>query len=317
MNSKSKKIKFSIISSLLILSTFIVPFRLYAQTGVDIPVGKYKGDYYNGKNFGTFVATREDEKINFKWANGSPMTGINNNNFSVRWEGYFFFDAGTYTFTINSDDGARVYIDDQILIDAWQQQQKKQNKATKALDSKAHKIKVEYFEAFDGASVDFSWVLGTNGSNSANTGTGSASSTVSQCVSLTASQIEGVAPFTVRFTALGSDPNGAITDYEFSLGEKVDGKMKMITQPGSQLIYTYTVPGTYTASVRIKDSKGVFKGGSGTCAKKITVVKSPQALTSTNSAELPQTGPSDYLPTFGLLAASLVGFWAYRKFRVI
>ena len=316
MNLTLKKLSVSILSSLTFVSTLMTPSLSFAQ-GSDLPVGKYKADYYNGRNFEAFVATREDEKVEFNWGNGSPLTGVNVNSFSARWEGYFFFNEGTYTFSVTSDDGARVYIDDQLLINTWQQQQPREVKATKALDAKAHKIKVEYFEAFDGASVRFSWAQITATGTGGTSASGSAGATVSACVSLTASQIQGVAPFTVRFTAAGVDPKGAITDYEFSLGEQVEGKIKMITQSSNQLIYTYTTPGIYTASVRVKDSAGNFKGGNAACSKKITVVKSLQALTSNTSDELPDTGIGDYIPMIGLAGATIFGLWAIKRFRTI
>lgn len=292
-----------------------------AQSDVNIPVGKFKADYYNGKSFNTFVATREDEKIDFNWGSGSPLTGVNSNDFSAKWEGYFFFDAGTYTFTISSDDGSKVYVDDQLLISSWQVQSGRQLKATKTLDNKAHKIKVEYFEMADGASIHFNWAKTSDStsttSTGSNTGGSSKASTVSSCVGLSVSQITGVAPFTVRFTASGNDPKGSITGYEFTLGEQINGKIKMVTQESNQLIYTYTVPGTYTASVRIKDSNGDYKGGNIECSKKITVTGTLKALNTEKSDKLPETGVSDYIPSMGLAAMFFFGIWAYKKFKTV
>ncbi|KKQ74812.1 MAG: hypothetical protein US95_C0018G0008 [Candidatus Woesebacteria bacterium GW2011_GWB1_38_5] len=93
---------------------------LFAQTGAviaqDIPTGKFLGSYYNGKNFESFVFTREDPLINFNWWRGSPGPGVSKDNFSVRWQGRFDFTAGDWEFAVSADDGVRVYIDGTLSL---------------------------------------------------------------------------------------------------------------------------------------------------------------------------------------------------------
>lgn len=56
--------------------------------------------------------------LDFDWQQGSPsnLCGLNSDHFSVRWTRAVYFDAGKYTFVANSDDGSRVFIDDQARI---------------------------------------------------------------------------------------------------------------------------------------------------------------------------------------------------------
>ena len=54
--------------------------------------------------------TRQDPQINFNWGTGSPASNIPSDHFSVRWVRNVFFQSGTYTFNVFSDDGVRVYL---------------------------------------------------------------------------------------------------------------------------------------------------------------------------------------------------------------
>ena len=60
--------------------------------------------------------------INKNWGSGSPSSacGINPDNFSVRWKRTINFPEGRYTsFTVNADDGVRLYIDNNLKLDKW------------------------------------------------------------------------------------------------------------------------------------------------------------------------------------------------------
>lgn len=55
--------------------------------------------------------------INFDWAYGGP-NGLSDN-YSVRWKGRFTFEAGNYVFNTDSDDGSRIYVDGNLVVDHW------------------------------------------------------------------------------------------------------------------------------------------------------------------------------------------------------
>jgi len=42
--------------------------------------------------------------------------------FSVRWTRTLWFDAGRYRFTTTTDDGVRLYLDGQLIVDQWRDQ---------------------------------------------------------------------------------------------------------------------------------------------------------------------------------------------------
>lgn len=75
------------------------------------------GTYFNGDDFDVEVTKRIDGSIDFDWAAGSPMSGVNNDNFTVRWEGQVQAPfSGHYTFFATCD-GVKLWVDDKLIID--------------------------------------------------------------------------------------------------------------------------------------------------------------------------------------------------------
>lgn len=79
-----------------------------------------KGAYYKDATLSTLVQNRTDAQVNFDWGTGSPMTSVPADNFSVRWSGSILSqEGGTYTFQTETDDGVRLWINGQLIIDKW------------------------------------------------------------------------------------------------------------------------------------------------------------------------------------------------------
>lgn len=76
--------------------------------------------YNNTELVGSPAALSCDVAINFEWGLGAPATNINLDNFGVRWTSLQTFPtAGNYQFTVTAEDGARLYINDALLVDSW------------------------------------------------------------------------------------------------------------------------------------------------------------------------------------------------------
>jgi hypothetical protein len=96
--------------------------------------------------------------INFDWGGGGPNAcGIGSDNFSVRWTRDVYFDAGTYRFTVTSDDGCRLYVDGQPIFDKWFDQAPTTYEKEVSLSAGYHTIEMEYYEAGGGAVASLSW----------------------------------------------------------------------------------------------------------------------------------------------------------------
>ncbi|MSR04956.1 MAG: hypothetical protein EXS04_05115, partial [Phycisphaerales bacterium] len=83
-------------------------------------VGQYFSNDGNSGDFRTRVLTRIDSNINFNWNNGSPDPLVPVDAFSVRWTGTITAPTtGPCTFYTTTDDGTRLWIDGQLLVDKW------------------------------------------------------------------------------------------------------------------------------------------------------------------------------------------------------
>src|SRR5688500_15993712 len=101
--------------SALVVSAFLVLYApaSWAQNGL-------LGEYFNNDNLTGTRVTRIDPAINFEWGEGSPIAGIDPETFSVRWTGEILPRfSGSYTFFAASDDGVRLWIDGQRIINVW------------------------------------------------------------------------------------------------------------------------------------------------------------------------------------------------------
>ena len=83
-----------------------------------------KGDYYLGRRFDQFQFTKADANINFKFdemADGSPSPKIpRGSDYTIRWTGKIAANySETYTFYAAADDGVRIWINHQLIIDDW------------------------------------------------------------------------------------------------------------------------------------------------------------------------------------------------------
>jgi len=119
----------------------------------------WKGQYYNNRDLsGTPALQRNDTAVNFSWGYGAPASGINSDNFSVRWTATVNFGEGTYRFTATSDDGMRVWLDnDQLILDQWFDHGTRTISADKFMSGGEHNIRIEYYDNVQGATAKFSW----------------------------------------------------------------------------------------------------------------------------------------------------------------
>ncbi len=106
------------------------------------------GVYYNNKDFTGTTISRIDQTVNFNWESGSPDPSIDGNTFSVRWTGKIEPQSSeTYTFYTRTDDGVRLWVDDQLIIDNWINQSVTEKSGTITLSSgNRYNVKMEYYD---------------------------------------------------------------------------------------------------------------------------------------------------------------------------
>ena len=117
------------------------------------------GQYYNGMNFESLVTQRRDSAINFDWGLSPPHPAVDPERFSVRWTGQIEAEySEEYTFFITSDNGRRLWIDDQLIIDRFIPDWDIEYSGTITLEAgRKYDIKVEYFDELFGANIRLRW----------------------------------------------------------------------------------------------------------------------------------------------------------------
>lgn len=120
------------------------------------------GLYYANKTFSGTAVTRIDQTVNFNWAAAAPgVTGIAVDNFSVRWTGVLKVpETGDYMFYLRSDDGSRLWIDNNQIITQWVDQAAVTKQATIHLEKdEVYNVKLEYYESAGDAEVRMGYKL--------------------------------------------------------------------------------------------------------------------------------------------------------------
>ncbi len=113
------------------------------------------GEYFSNMNLeGDPYFTKIDPNIFFHWVH--PIhEGFPTDFFSVRWTGKIkVTESGQYKFMVSGDDGFRLFIDDQLLIDQWRDQAETQKSAVKEIKAgKEYAIRVEFYDKQGGAAA--------------------------------------------------------------------------------------------------------------------------------------------------------------------
>jgi hypothetical protein len=123
-----------------------------------VPKNLYRAEYFNNQDVtGSPVLTRVEERISNDWGANRPYDGVNNDGFSARWVGRFDFEAGPYNFQVRADDGVRLWVDGQIVIDEWHGSSGNVYVVQRNLTAGEKEVKVEYFEGSGGASIYLEW----------------------------------------------------------------------------------------------------------------------------------------------------------------
>ena len=141
-------------NSILLLIAIIF---LYALTFIRYYKSGLNASYYNGMNFETKVVNKIDKNIAFDTSN-SLLKGVNNNFFSVKWNGYIYIPKdGNYTFITHNDDGLKLYINDQLLIDDWKSHPMRKNTAVINLKEGKQRIRIMYYDHTGKALLKLFW----------------------------------------------------------------------------------------------------------------------------------------------------------------
>ena len=114
--------------------------------------------YFGNTNFTDLQQVQVDQAIDFNWGSGGPGAA-GTDTFSIRWAGQVeAMFSEDYTFTTTADDGVRLWVDGQLIIDDWTTHPAAERSGTITLQAgQRYDIQMEYFEQGGLASVKLEW----------------------------------------------------------------------------------------------------------------------------------------------------------------
>ncbi len=117
----------------------------------------WQAAYWNNMTLsGSPVLERSEANLDYNWGLGSPDPAVHADGFSARWTRYLDL-SGPYRFTATSDDGIRVSIDGEWIINEWYDHSAKTVSADRNLASGHHLVVVEFYENIGDAVAQLSW----------------------------------------------------------------------------------------------------------------------------------------------------------------
>lgn len=127
--------------------------------------GSVSGDgwlvqYYNNLVWGEPALAQETypaNGINKDWGRGAPVAGFPEDGWSSRWTRQVDFPAGTYTFYLRADDGAKLRINGGEVLNQAEFVQNRTLSTSVALPAGRHIISVEHHDIVDLASLFLTW----------------------------------------------------------------------------------------------------------------------------------------------------------------
>ena len=121
--------------------------------------GEWAAEFFDGTGLaGAPVLERCDPAVDFDWTAAAPGPGVGTNQFSARWTRTDTFEAGDHRFTATADDGIRVFVDGDLVLNGWADQSSASYAATVPLTAGQHTVVVEYYEAWGDAEARASYL---------------------------------------------------------------------------------------------------------------------------------------------------------------
>lgn len=152
------RIILSFVFAASILASLLYPT---SRPDADTLAAGLKGDYFDNEDFTVFKLTRTDPIVDFNWVFDSPSPTINGENFSVRWTGQLTPPtSGNYVLVTQSDDGVRLWLGNQLVIDNFTPHALTEDRSTviALTGGQSYNLRLEYFELTANAVIRLMWV---------------------------------------------------------------------------------------------------------------------------------------------------------------
>jgi hypothetical protein len=137
-------------------TTYVARYR--EQPAVTTTKGLAQTIFNNRDRTGTMI-TRNVNTIDFDWGEGSPHPLIHPDTFFIRFRGKVQPEfSETYTFHTFADDGVRLFVNGQLLVNQWEDSDGSERSGSIDLEAgRKYDLRFDYFENTGGASARLEW----------------------------------------------------------------------------------------------------------------------------------------------------------------
>jgi len=117
------------------------------------------GQYYGNQNLTDPLFTRADGTVNFNWDYTPPAPSMGNTNYSIMWSGTVEAAySENYTFYTRTSDGARLWVNGEMLVNDWVTQPATEESWSIPLQAgRQYPIVMEYFDNTAASTAVLSW----------------------------------------------------------------------------------------------------------------------------------------------------------------
>ena len=142
----------------LVSSAGLLLYLLASSTPLGAVGTGLLAEYYDNKDLTGLKITRIDPSINFNWGLQTPDPSVAPDTFSVRWSGQVEARfSEVYKFYAFTDDGVRLWINGQLIINQWIDQKKENIGSIPLVAGQRYSVKMEFYENGAGALAQLSW----------------------------------------------------------------------------------------------------------------------------------------------------------------
>lgn len=102
--------------------------------------------------------------LNVNWGTNAPGSGVPRNNWSAILNAEVNFPSvDNYQFVLTVDGGARVFVDEQLIINQWFSSGLRTVTADVALTAGSHNVRIEYYKSSATARLALNWRVNYSG----------------------------------------------------------------------------------------------------------------------------------------------------------
>lgn len=119
-----------------------------------------RAEYFDGPDFTGTKLERVDPTVDFRWGDGAPAPSMGADTFSVRWTGSVLPQySEAYTFHTESNDGVRLWVNGQLLINHWTRHDTADDSSAPLVlqAGRPYALRMEFFEQSGVANARLFW----------------------------------------------------------------------------------------------------------------------------------------------------------------